>query len=245
MRREWQFVIACLGMVSYEVLVRRQAGFEFRAWGGKRRGAGRKRRAERAQVPHRKRERVNARHPILVTTRVEPDVARLRTEVMYEAIRTALALATKWMNEPEPVRFVHASVQGNHLHLIVEAASSRALSRAMKGLLVSIARRLNAIAGRRGRVFAGRYHTSMLATPTQVRNALAYTLLNFRKHGEAKPNQRIDPYSSAFALPDWTPDGLIPLRGVNVLPVALPKTWLLREGWRRAGPISPWARPAS
>jgi REP element-mobilizing transposase RayT len=181
----------------------------------------------------------------LVTTRVEPDVARLRTEVMYEAIRTALALATKWMNEPEPVRFVHASVQSNHLHLMVEAASSKALSRAMKGLLVSIAKRLNAIAGRKGRVFADRYHTSMLATPTQVRNGLAYTLLNFRKHGEAKPSQRLDPYSSAFALPDWTPDGLIPLRGVNVLPVALPRTWLLREGWRRAGPISPWDTPSA
>jgi REP element-mobilizing transposase RayT len=164
--------------------------------------------------------------------------------VMYEAIRTALALATKWMNEPEPVRFVHASVQTNHLHLVVEAASSEALSRAMKGLLVSIAKRLNAIAGRRGRVFADRYHTTMLATPTQVRNGLAYTLLNFRKHGEARPNQRIDPYSSAFALPDWTAHGLIDLRG-RPLPVALPKTWLLREGWRRAGPISPWARPGA
>jgi hypothetical protein len=42
-------------------------------------------------------------------------VARLRTEVMYEAIRTALALATKWMNEPEPVRFVHASVQASRV----------------------------------------------------------------------------------------------------------------------------------
>jgi hypothetical protein len=115
----------------------------------------------------------------------------------------------------------------------------------MKGLLVSIAKRLNQIAGLRGRVFADRYHTSMLATPTQTRNALAHTLLNFRKHGDDKPNQRLDPYSSAFALPDWTPDGLIPLRGVNVLPVALPKTWLLREGWRRAGSISPWDTPSA
>ena len=225
--------------------MRRQGAFEFRTWGGKRRGAGRKRVAARRQVPHRKRERVNPRHPILVTTRVEADVARLRTEVMYEAIRTAMALATKWMNEPEPVRFVHASVQANHLHLVVEAASEKALSRAMKGLLVSIAKRLNAIAGRKGRVFADRYHTSMLATPTQVRNALAYTLLNYRKHREPERNQRLDPYSSAFALPDWTPDGLILLRGVTVMPVALPRTWLLVEGWRRAGPISPWGTPSA
>jgi REP element-mobilizing transposase RayT len=222
----------------------RQERFEFRTWGGQRRGAGRKRVAARAQVSHRKRATVNPRHPILVTTRVMPDVARLRTEVMYEVIRTALALATKWMNEPEPVRFVHASVQANHLHLIVEAASAKALSRAVKGLLVSIAKRLNAIAGRKGRVFADRYHTTMLGTPRQVRNALAYTLLNFRKHGEAKPNQRLDPYSSAFALPDWAPDGLIDLRG-RPLPVALPKTWLLAEGWRRAGAVSPWATPSA
>jgi hypothetical protein len=224
--------------------MRRQGRFEFRTWGGKRRGAGRKRVAKRAQVPHRKRERVDPRHPILVTTRVMPDVARLRTEVMFEAIRTAMALATKWMNEPEPVRFVHASVQGNHLHLVVEAASSKALSRAMKGLLVSIAKRLNAIAGRKGRVFADRYHTSMLATPTQVRNGLAYTLLNFRKHGEARPNQRLDPYSSAFALPDWQTEASIRLADVT-MQVALPRTWLLREGWRRAGSISPWDTPSA
>jgi hypothetical protein len=27
--------------------------------------------------------------------------------------------------------------------------------------------------------------------------------------------------------------------------VALPRTWLLREGWRRAGSISPWDTPSA
>jgi putative transposase len=128
-----QIVIASNDWASYMDMMRRQGQLEFRTWGGKRRGAGRKRVAERRQVAHRPRERVNAQHPILVTTRVMPDVARLRTKVMYEAIQAALAGATKWMYEPGPVRFVHASVQGNHLHLLVEAASNEALSRAMKG----------------------------------------------------------------------------------------------------------------
>jgi REP element-mobilizing transposase RayT len=224
--------------------MRRQGRLEFRTWGGKRRGAGRKRRAERRQVPHRPRERVNAQHPILVTTRVMPEVARLRTKVMYEAIQAALAAATKWMYEPEPVRFVHASVQGNHLHLLVEAASNAALSRAMKGFLVSCAKRLNTIAGRRGRVFADRFHTRTLATPTAVRHALRYVLLNFRKHGEAKPRERLDPYSSAFALPDWQTETSIHFADVT-MQVALPRTWLLREGWRRAGPLSPWETPSA
>jgi REP element-mobilizing transposase RayT len=173
-----------------------------------------------------------------------PEVARLRTKVMYEAIQAALAGATKWMYEAEPVRFVHASVQGNHLHLLEEAVSNQALSRAMKGFLVSCARRLNRIAGRRGRVFADRFHTRMLATPTAVRNALRYTLCNGRKHGELSERVRLDPYSSAFALPDWQGETSIRFAEVT-MQVALPRTWLLREGWRRAGPISPWETPSA
>jgi REP element-mobilizing transposase RayT len=239
-----QILIANHDYTPYIGNMRRQGRFEFRTWGGKRRGAGRKRVAERRQVAHRPRERVNAEHPILVTTRVMPDVARLRTKVMYEAIQEALARATKWMYEAEPVRFVHASVQANHLHVIVEAAGSAALSRAMKGFLVSCARRLNKLAARRGRVFADRFHTRPLGTPTAVRNAIRYVLCNARKHGEVSAQVRLDPYSSAFALPDWQTEASIRLADVT-MQVALPQTWLLREGWRRAGPISPWDTPSA
>jgi putative transposase len=187
-----QIVIANDDCLAYAGIMRRQSQFGFRTWGGKRRGAGRKRVATRPQVAHRPRERVNAQHPILVTTRVMPDVARLRTKVMYEAIQAALAGATKWMYEPEPVRFVHASVQGNHLHLLVEAASNEALSRAMKGFLVSCAKRLNKVAGRRGRVFADRFHTRMLATPTAVRNALRHTLA-YASHCTSLSMEKSDP----------------------------------------------------
>jgi REP element-mobilizing transposase RayT len=225
-------------------IMRRQERFEFRTWGGKRRGAGRKRVAERRQVAHRPRERVKAQHPILVTTRVMPDVARLRTKVMYEAIQASLSLATKWMYEPEPVRFVHASVQGNHMHILLEAASNEALSRAMKGVLVSCAKRLNKLSGRCGRVFADRFHTRTLATPTAVRNAIRYTLCNARKHGDLSARVRLDPYSSAFALTDWQTETRVRFADVT-MQVALPQTWLLREGWRRAGSISPWDTPSA
>jgi hypothetical protein len=61
---------------------------------------------------------------------------------------------------------------GNHLHILLAAASNEALSRAMKGFLVSCAKRLNKLSGRCGRVFADRFHTRTLATPTAVRNAI-------------------------------------------------------------------------
>jgi hypothetical protein len=114
----------------------------------------------------------------------------------------------------------------------------------MKGFLGSCAKRLNTIAGRKGRVFADRFHTRMLATPTAVKNALRYTLCNARKHGALSSRVRLDPYSSAFALPDWQTEDSIALSDVT-MQVALPKTWLLREGWRRAGPISPWETPSA
>jgi REP element-mobilizing transposase RayT len=194
-------------------------------------------------VPRVPRAKVNGRHPILVTVRVTPEIARLRTKAMYRAVRDALTTASKWMYEPEAFRICHLSIQGNHLHILAEAESNDALSRGMKGFLVSCAKRLNAVAGRRGRVFTDRFHSSVLATPRQVRNALGYLLNNWRKHGEALPGLRLDPFSSAFALPDWS-SGPVSYREVpEPLPVAIPRTWLLAEGWRRAGALSPWARP--
>src|SRR5688572_22445783 len=86
-----QIVIDNYECLAYMSIMRRQGRFEFRTWGGKRRGAGRKQVAERRQVAHRPRERVNAQHPILVTTRVMPDVARLRTKVMHACGSTRVA----------------------------------------------------------------------------------------------------------------------------------------------------------
>jgi REP element-mobilizing transposase RayT len=221
----------------------RQTEMAFRTWGGKRAGAGRKRSEGRRRMPHERRERVNPRHPLLITTRVVPEVGRLRSKAAREAMRDALTMATKHMYADEAFRICHASIQRDHLHLICEAESNEAMARGMKGFLVSCAKRINAALSRCGTVFPDRYHSSSLGSPTQVGHALAYVLCNFRKHDEALPGVRLDPWSSGFALPDWSGD-TIALREVPLLlPVALPRTWLLSTGWRRAGSISPWTRP--
>jgi REP element-mobilizing transposase RayT len=76
---------------------------------------------------------------VLVTIRVRAGLPSLRKKREFELIRSRLALAA----ERFEVRLVEYSVQSNHAHLIVEAADERALGRAMKGLLVRIARGLN------------------------------------------------------------------------------------------------------
>jgi REP element-mobilizing transposase RayT len=119
-------------------------------------------------------------------------------------------------------RICQISIQGTHLHLLVETSGKDALSRGMQGFLVPCARRLNAAAGRSGRVFADRYHATELTTPRRVRAALQYVLGNWRKHGEDRgDHHRIDPMSSAAALPDWWTAPSLPV-GARPPPDQLP-----------------------
>jgi REP element-mobilizing transposase RayT len=71
-----------------------------------------------------------ARHPRHVTFRVRRDVPALRTR------RLLSELERSWREVRERARFriVHYSVQGNHVHLPVEAASARDLASGLKSL---------------------------------------------------------------------------------------------------------------
>jgi hypothetical protein len=111
----------------------------------------------------------------------------------------------------------------------------RALSRGVQGLSVRIARALNRRMQRRGKVFADRYHHRVLASPRQVRTALAYVLCNARKHGRA-PAARgwTDPFSSARWFDGWR-GGVAEPPASDCKAVSTARTWLLRAGWRRSG----------
>jgi len=83
------------------------------------------------------------------------------------------------------------------------------------------------VMGVRGRRVGDRYHEHILKTPTEVRNALRYVLGNRTHHlsqwGMAHLSGGTDPFSSL---------------GPSVEALVLsPGSWLLREGWQRAGPI--------
>ena len=96
----------------------------------------------------------------------------------------------------------------------------------LQGLAVRIARRLNRVMRRTGRVFADRYHSHILRSAAEVARAIAYVLGNFFVHairrGECLDRTEPDPFSSAVA-PETGP----PL-------VAKPQTWLLCVGWMHA-----------
>ena len=151
--------------------------------GGKRPGSGRPRTRLHpgllgTGVPHLKRKEFPSRNPVHVTQRVQPGVGHLRTQSRLNLIREALRAASGKFG----MQVVHFSIQDNHLHLIVEAEGRKALSKSMKGLAVRIAVALNRFSGRRGTVFADRYHARILGSPRQVANTLRYVLQNHRKH---------------------------------------------------------------
>jgi REP element-mobilizing transposase RayT len=193
--------------------------------GGRRKGAGRPRTRPHpglvgAGVPHLARGELAARHPVHVTLRLQPGIGYLRSWRRARVLQEAFGCA----RERFGVRIVHYSIQGNHLHLIVEARSAEALSRAMQGLGIRIAKRLNALAGRRGGVFADRYHRHVLRSRREVANAVRYVLANYHHHTrEHLPPRWEDALSSARFL-HRAPAG--------EAPVVAPRTWLLRVGWR-------------
>jgi REP element-mobilizing transposase RayT len=222
------------------------------AHGGKRENAGRKSTRAGTWVAHVARPWHDANHPVHVTLRVRRGIPNLRGLRLARTITDGLRRASQ-SNHARPAerrrtfRVVHYSIQPNHLHLIVEATSKTALARGMQGLASGLARRVNRKLHRRGSLFGDRYHAHTMASPTEVRNAIVYVIKNYEKHPEAipdrgtEPQRGIDPCSSSRWFGGWAqpvePTDLAP-------PVALPHTWLLGTGWKRAGLISRDERPS-
>lgn len=174
-----------------------QLGLVFRTWGGARKGAGRKPKGPTPGVTHKRRPTLAARFPVHVTVRVRAHVWNLRSRRSFAVIGKAVRLAA----QRYAMRLCEFSIQGNHLHLVVEATDQAALAQGMKGLNVRLAKGLNKLMGRRGAVVADRYHAHILKTPTEVKRAVNYVIHNYRKHvlarGGAIAQGWVDPYSSA------------------------------------------------
>ena len=219
-----------------------QRTLEFVGHGGKRKGAGRKRKqGARSNTSHKKRQhRFDV--PALETLRLLDGFPSLRERGLYIAVEDAISAGSDRFG----FRVVEFSVQTNHLHFIVEGDTKIALSRGMQGLVIRIARAINKHLGRRGKVFADRYHHRELETPTEVRNALVYVLGNSTKHlgaAAGTPRNRVDPYSSATWFDGWSTD-IDTLRRLRGGPCTTPETWLLLKGWKKAGGlIAPWEVP--
>ncbi len=211
--------------------------------GGRRKGAGRKPRPENARrglVKHRARPELHHRHPVHVTLRVARGLPSLRNQTVQELLEGTIDRAKK-----DGCQVVHYSIQGDHVHLVVEAQDKRELSSGVRRVVIAFARRFNRdVLGRsKGKIWGDRYHRRDLATPREVRNVLVYLFTNAVKHGERGASRFVpDRRSSALGFDGWAG---IPAKMMQAFigtrePWRPPeaRTWLLRVGWKKVhGPI--------
>ncbi len=202
-----------------------------------RRGVGRPR--KKGSISHRERPAFDGgRSPVHVTLRMARTTPNLRSQRGFRCVEHAL----REEERRGELRVVHYSVQGNHVHLVVEADDRVVLSRRMQGFSIRLAKRINrdVMRRRRGTVLGQRYHARVLSTPSEVRHAIAYVLFNHAHHVKTTERGLLDPYSSArlethfgheVRIPKWSP-------GTGPPPVSAPSLWVLRTGYRRAGRIT-------
>jgi hypothetical protein len=149
-------------------------------------------------------------------------------------------------------RVLHYSLQRDHAHFLIEVDSSTGLARGMKAIGARLARAVNRVFGSTGAVLDGRYHLRLLRTPRELHSALAYVLLNARRHWMKRfgspPPVRLDEASSARWFTGWSRPAFHfgPLG--NTEPpdppeIAAARTWLARVGWRRHGLVDPAGVP--
>jgi REP element-mobilizing transposase RayT len=188
--------------------------------GGPRPGAGRPKKPG-AGVPHLRRATFAARHPLHITLKLRREIGDLRTDSRFRRIQRAFFYA----GERFGMRLIHFSVQGDHIHLIVEATGREALAKGMQGLTIRIARAINRHLQRRGAVFADRYHVHILKSVAEVRHAVHYVLYNRHHHVPGETPWYIDPFSSAAGEARWYVDE----KWRSAYIIRDPTTWLLKN----------------
>jgi hypothetical protein len=226
------------------VMKDRQLEFDLRTWGGRRKGAGRKRVLARSSPSHRPRAGAREWAPQLVTLRMRDGLPNLRKPGTWEVVKAVM----RAFRGRFAVAVVHYSLLTNHMHLIVECSDRGEFVRGMRALCIRLAKRLAAHLGMKGPIFASRYHARELTTPREVWNALRYALLNARRHGAQAglplPSDTLDRYSTAPLFDGWS--HAVASRPPDLdLGVSAPRSWLLRFGWRRHGLLDPNEIPGS
>jgi REP element-mobilizing transposase RayT len=116
---------------------------------------------------------MSPRHPVHVVLRCALQVSMRRGE-MYELLRRVLR---HYLGRVD-FRIVHISIQHTHLHMLVEAADERALSRGMQSFAVRAVRAVHEADGGCGKFFRYRYHATQITTKRYARHALSYVLNN-------------------------------------------------------------------
>jgi hypothetical protein len=122
------------------------------------------RNAEKARrVPHVRRPIHDGRDPVRITMRVQKGLPSLRQQRVQRLIVSVIA-EQRGRKYKDEFRVIHFTIQRTGVELVIEAESQRALDKGyaairagVSGFMIAVAKRLNMLLKRRGKVWADRY----------------------------------------------------------------------------------------
>jgi hypothetical protein len=148
-----------------------------RTWGGPRRGSGRPKKPGKDQplLAHRTRAFHGTQYPTHVILRAIEGTPSFRDERVQAMFQIVLEAQRDNPRYADRFQVVHASLQADRLHLVIEASDKKAMRSGVSGVTIAFAMRLNSILGRpNGKVWSDRYHSHELTTPSEVERTLAF-----------------------------------------------------------------------
>jgi REP element-mobilizing transposase RayT len=145
-------------------------------------------------IRHRKREIIERPKPLHLTIKLKR--AQIQNKIILKNLKYSIQ-----RGRLQGLRIIHFSLEDNHVHIYAESDNNLVLTKGMKALGVSFAKRLNKFFKSRGQVYKTRFHLRVLKSASEVKNVINYILKNGMKHKRAK--SFIDPYSSWVVLHDF------------------------------------------
>jgi REP element-mobilizing transposase RayT len=141
--------------------------------GGRRPASGRNR-IHSPGVSHRIRETITARTPVHINFKVSTYIqSRPALEILSQAIQKA---------QSHGLRTIYYALQTNHIHLIAEAPNNEILTKGMRSLTITFAKRIQKLKHSHETIQIERYHLHVLKCPSEVGNAITYVLNNEAHH---------------------------------------------------------------
>jgi hypothetical protein len=132
-------------------------------WGGRRPGAGRKPKGDRALVSHKARPRFSGRAAVHVVLRFDP-----RIDLDSRRVRGAIEAALEEGRDRLGFHVVETRSRKDQLHFLAEVEGTLSLSRGMQGLSIRIAKGINRELRTHGKLFADHFEAFVLRSRGEV-----------------------------------------------------------------------------
>jgi REP element-mobilizing transposase RayT len=132
-------------------------------WGGRRPGAGRKPKGDRALVSHKARPRFSGRAAVHVVLRFDP-----RINLDSRRVRDAIEAALEEGRDRLGFHVVETRSSKDQLHFLAEVEGTLSLSRGMQGLSIRIAKGINRELRTHGKLFADHFEAFVLRSRGEV-----------------------------------------------------------------------------